>query len=88
MIGRELTDQQAQSLKEEREYAEQQSELNRQHEIKIRELDLDLERYRIQKERLWLKQLLLTPIKVLLILPLTVAVIRKHKVEEILGSFK
>ena len=70
-------------ITQEREYAEAQSQLNRDHELRVLDKTLEIEKYRVKRETLILKDLINLPFKILLILPLSIALIRKRVPEKL-----
>lgn len=77
-------------IKEEREYAEHQSALNREHELRIRELELALEKSKHSVSQMYSlpKELIRLPVRVLLIIPLTIGVAVKKVPARLWELFK
>jgi hypothetical protein len=83
-----ITSQDEKQIQLERAYAEEQSRLNREHELNVLDKTLELEKLKIKREYNFFRPIIMLPIRILLILPLTVAAIRKHKVDSILDTIK
>lgn len=86
MINSPTSDQ----VKQEREYAEEQSALNRAHEITIKEMELKLEKQKHSTTQLLTLplEILYLPVRVLLIVPLTAGVIKGKVPEELWKLFR
>lgn len=77
-------------VRQERDYSAEQSDLNRAHQIRLKEMEIELEKYKFESLKYLnpLKEILKLPVRLLLLIPLLVAVIRKHKVDKILDIIK
>ena len=77
-------------VKLERDYSAEQNELNRAHVERMKDKEIELEKWKFEREKYLrpIREVLKFPVRFILFIPLIVSVIRKHKAEKILELMK